>query len=520
MRCAGQRLVGVALVAALLGCGSDPDSTVVVKVKSTPSMPPVYQLRATLTLAETTAPVVEYFPASPSTDPLRFDAVFALSLPRSRSGLLSIAIDALDAASNVVASGDGAASIRVGGRVDLTIQLGPPSTTSRDGGAQDAGEVEAGTTVVDGQDGPDRGFDLAPTDLAPATQEAGEDRRDGSMSDVPPDMPSPGTGGTIGLDGPAPGTGGAGGATGTGGAAGGTGAGGAGGAGGTGGTTTADADPGPVVDAGASDARDANATPDTWDATDLGSPDAMVGTDADAGDVREVDVPDNLCVGAPPCPSVSNCQVQPTCDPATGQCTAPGRCSVCGNSILEFSEQCDDGNADSGDHCSSTCKTEYCGDGIIQSEALASLSLVYLARTCGLSIAQDIWVKFNGVEVAREAVKQTCDCEPGIATLWVTDPDLLALGHNGTNVVEVHTQAEISWAVAHYESPTGPGDIFLIDYGHSGAAQYRRPNLCTNGSQQGGEVGTSMMLSGAEQCDDGNNNGTPGAPCTTACNRI
>src|SRR3989339_339698 len=45
-------------------------------------------------------------------------------------------------------------------------------------------------------------------------------------------------------------------------------------------------------------------------------------------------------------------------------------CSVCGDSLKEGPEECDDGNTKSGDSCSSTCKTEtyssnYCGDNIL-----------------------------------------------------------------------------------------------------------------------------------------------------------
>ena len=45
-------------------------------------------------------------------------------------------------------------------------------------------------------------------------------------------------------------------------------------------------------------------------------------------------------------------------------------CSVCGDSLKEGPEECDDGNTKSGDSCSSTCKTEtyssnYCGDNVI-----------------------------------------------------------------------------------------------------------------------------------------------------------
>jgi len=40
--------------------------------------------------------------------------------------------------------------------------------------------------------------------------------------------------------------------------------------------------------------------------------------------------------------------------------------TVCGNGTPEITEQCDDGNTQSCDGCSSTCKVEACGDGIIQ----------------------------------------------------------------------------------------------------------------------------------------------------------
>jgi len=39
---------------------------------------------------------------------------------------------------------------------------------------------------------------------------------------------------------------------------------------------------------------------------------------------------------------------------------------VCGNRVVEYAEECDDGNRISGDGCSSACRREYCGDGVIQ----------------------------------------------------------------------------------------------------------------------------------------------------------
>jgi cysteine-rich repeat protein len=39
----------------------------------------------------------------------------------------------------------------------------------------------------------------------------------------------------------------------------------------------------------------------------------------------------------------------------------------CGNGVAEASEQCDDGNQNSGDGCTPECISEVCGDGIVQS---------------------------------------------------------------------------------------------------------------------------------------------------------
>jgi cysteine-rich repeat protein len=40
--------------------------------------------------------------------------------------------------------------------------------------------------------------------------------------------------------------------------------------------------------------------------------------------------------------------------------------SVCGNGMREVGEQCDDGNRDSCDGCTATCRVEICGDGIVE----------------------------------------------------------------------------------------------------------------------------------------------------------
>jgi uncharacterized membrane protein YgcG len=130
--------VSVGLVAAIWcgSCGkSTSNSIVVVTVTPAPSAPAVTQLIVVLInsgLQET-----KYFPQINSTVPIKFNASFAVTFPKSRSGELKIEIDALDASSTPVASGNGRAAIVVGGRADVVIP--PLDREGADGGIPDSG---------------------------------------------------------------------------------------------------------------------------------------------------------------------------------------------------------------------------------------------------------------------------------------------------------------------------------------------------------------------------------------------
>ena len=64
-----------------------------------------------------------------------------------------------------------------------------------------------------------------------------------------------------------------------------------------------------------------------------------------------------------PCESDDDCGPQLSCD--DGLCGGVGHESVCGNSLLEASEECDDGNVDDGDGCTPACTLSVCGDGFL-----------------------------------------------------------------------------------------------------------------------------------------------------------
>lgn len=57
--------------------------------------------------------------------------------------------------------------------------------------------------------------------------------------------------------------------------------------------------------------------------------------------------------------------------------------SVCGNWMTEGSETCDDGNTNDGDGCTSSCQSEYCGDGICNNGETASGCVNDCPATCG-----------------------------------------------------------------------------------------------------------------------------------------
>jgi hypothetical protein len=132
----------LALLAILWGtaCGkSTSNSIVVVTVTPAPSRPAVTQLRVLLKNAGSSDTLL--FPPTNSAAQIEFNALFAMTFPKSRSGELDVDIEALDASSMWVASGTGRVAIVVGGRADALIAL-------TYGGGVDAGILDSGLGEV------------------------------------------------------------------------------------------------------------------------------------------------------------------------------------------------------------------------------------------------------------------------------------------------------------------------------------------------------------------------------------
>ena len=52
------------------------------------------------------------------------------------------------------------------------------------------------------------------------------------------------------------------------------------------------------------------------------------------------------------------------CNPDTCACDVP--LPICGNSIVELGEECDDGNEVDDDGCTNACTLPACGDSVVQ----------------------------------------------------------------------------------------------------------------------------------------------------------
>ena len=77
--------------------------------------------------------------------------------------------------------------------------------------------------------------------------------------------------------------------------------------------------------------------------------------------------------------------------------------SKCGDGVVQVGEQCDDGNDNSNDDCTSICTVSSCGDGILRTDLEpGDLGHSILAK----QVAQD-------VAAGTDLVRQIIPCYPG-----------------------------------------------------------------------------------------------------------
>ena len=113
--------IGGLLSAGLALSCSQSDSIVIVNVEADSGLSDVMQLRATLSNAGMGD--VRTFPQATTTAAVKFPTAFSISLSRSRTGPLDIALDGIGAGGDVVANGAETVAIDPGHTATVTITL-------------------------------------------------------------------------------------------------------------------------------------------------------------------------------------------------------------------------------------------------------------------------------------------------------------------------------------------------------------------------------------------------------------
>src|SRR4051812_32198133 len=104
-------LAGAIVLATTPSCSSGGDSAIVVHVQGPTTLPGIFRLHAIVSndgLSDS-----KLFPMTAPTQAIAMPTAFSITLPRSRTGELDVAVDALDATGNILANGAGSATISV-----------------------------------------------------------------------------------------------------------------------------------------------------------------------------------------------------------------------------------------------------------------------------------------------------------------------------------------------------------------------------------------------------------------------
>ncbi|MBN2095782.1 DUF4215 domain-containing protein [Candidatus Peregrinibacteria bacterium] len=179
---------------------------------------------------------------------------------------------------------------------------------------------------------------------------------------------------------------------------------------------------------------------------------------------------------------------------------------LCGNSILEFGETCDDGNLTNGDGCSSTCLLEnVCGNGVVEAgegcddgnvaggDGCSFICTVETGWNCAGTPSTCSPICGDGLIVGSEA----CDdgnTASGDGCSSTCQIEILSVCGNG--ILESGEQCDDG----NTNSNDGCSAACILETGGGGGGYV----ICGNGIREG-----------SEQCDDGNNENGDG--CNSIC---
>jgi fibro-slime domain-containing protein len=200
----------------------------------------------------------------------------------------------------------------------------------------------------------------------------------------------------------------------------------------------------------------------------------------------------------------STCQIETgyTC-PVVNQPCVP--VNLCGNGVLDGAEQCDDGNRNSGDGCSSSCQIEMgwqcpvpgsectpiCGDGIVVGREQCDVGPV-ASSDAG---ATEAGAADGGAATGCSA---NCTIEPGYACTPPPGPSVCHVTVCGDGIKEGSEQCD---------------DGNLVPYDGCSPTCTIEPK-CNGAGGCTGVCGDGLVFPG-EQCDDGNT--VSGDGCSSTC---
>ncbi len=158
---------------------------------------------------------------------------------------------------------------------------------------------------------------------------------------------------------------------------------------------------------------------------------------------------------------------------------------TCGNGVPEGTEQCDDGNQEDDDDCTTACRTNVCGDGFVDEQGPQTEQCDDGNANQADDCKNDCTHNVCGDQVVNPATEE-CDDGNGLNSDGCTSQ--CRLPRCGDQIVQTGEECD-------------DGD-------------QNDGNACTNACQSA-ECGDSIVHVGVEECDDGNQSNAD--TCTNAC---
>jgi cysteine-rich repeat protein len=199
-----------------------------------------------------------------------------------------------------------------------------------------------------------------------------------------------------------------------------------------------------------------------------------------------------------------------------------GECSECGNSRIEGSETCDDGNTNNGDGCSNDCQLETC---IAQTPGYPDVPICDDGNGCTMDVCNP----------GTGNCEHTLSCDDGIeCTVDTCNGDVCENMPNNAvcddgNVCTNDICGALGCSFAGNTSPCDDGVLCTFgDICNGSGVCIGNDNCpigeeCSLGSGQcvpeGGICGDGFV-DGSEDCDDGDTQWAPGEYCTAGCSQL